>query len=180
MRHRGIRHAAADLARHGSVSRRLALIVCSLVLAAACNPTARAGIFVDQLNQCIDTALKPADQPVLVQWLFAVVSLNPAIKSESTVTPAQRETAVKNMEALYSRLVSVNCRKEALTALKYEEAPNVLPMSFQELESRATQGLINEPAVRKGASVVSKYMSSDDQISKLIADAQTMTPDLTK
>jgi hypothetical protein len=157
----------------GLLTCRIAPIALAILLAGFYSSIARAGIFEDQLNQCIGASVKGADHTVLVQWLFSISSLNAAIQQQSKVTTQERDAMVKNVEALFSRLLTDNCRKEALVALKYEEVPNVLPPAFQVLTDIAMRDLVTDPQVSKAMNSIKNYMDRDEKLGDLINDAKT-------
>jgi hypothetical protein len=160
----------------GLLGRRGASAALVMLLAASyTTPAAHAAIFEDQLKACMAGAIKPSDRPLLVQWIFDIVSLNPAVRSQATVTDAQRAANEKKIEALFSRLLTDNCRHQALVALKFEEVPNVLPPSFQLLSDLALRALLNQPEVANGVSKIKDYMKDDDNLNKLIHESASFT-----
>ena len=109
---------------------------------------ARAGVYGDDLGKCLVRSATPADQTAFVAWAFSAMSAHPAVRQYSNFTDAQRTELNKRVGQLYERLLTVDCRKETIAALKYEGA-NSMEQSFSVLGQVAFRGLMTDPAVMK-------------------------------
>lgn len=74
-----------------------------------------ASTFSDTLSKCLVDKTTEQDKTLLVQWVFSAVSAGPAVKSMSSVTPAQRIAFGHVAGKLFNRLLSGDCRAEAVT-----------------------------------------------------------------
>ncbi len=121
-------------------------IIAALALVA---PTsfAHAGIYSDELAKCVVKSSSPADQLVLVTWIFSAMSAHPAVKPYSNMTQAQRDDFDKKAGSLLERLLTQDCRQQTVEALKYEGA-SAMEASFSLLGQVAMRNLMNEPAVQ--------------------------------
>ncbi len=135
---------------------------------------AQAGAYTDDLSKCLVKSTNPADQLALVQWMFSAMSLNPAVRPLVSITDAQRARFDKQAASLFVRLVSDNCRVEAVDALKYE-GPSALGMSFSVLGQVATRGLMSDPHVRAGMTQLGTYFDHNDKLEAVFA-AAGLTP----
>lgn len=119
--------------------------------------TASAGVYTDDLTRCLVKSASPADQTLLVQWIFTALALNPSVKPYSSVSPEQREDFNRRVVALMERLMFVDCHTEAVSATKYE-GDAAIEAGFQTLGQVASRGLMNDPASQAGMNEFAKYM----------------------
>ena len=132
------------------MTRRIVQLI-ALTAGIALAPTAAAGPFGDALGGCLTTKATPEDHTKLVRWMFSAMSLHPDISSMSNVTPEQRTEIDKTMGELFMRLLTVDCRAEAVAAIK-NEGPNAIATGFQTLGQIAGAGLMSAPEVAAGMS----------------------------
>jgi len=144
--------------------------VYGLVALALIGRQAAAGVYTDDLSKCIVKSASTSDQELLVQWMFSMLSLNPAVTPLSTVTSAQRDDYNKKMADLTVRLVAVSCAKEATDAIKYEGGL-ALQQSFQVLGQVAARSLMSGPGVATGMQSLGKYFAADDRLKVLMKNA---------
>lgn len=133
-----------------------------------------AGTYADDLGQCLVNSTSMADRSHLVQWVFAGISLHPDVKAMASVTPEQRETLNRQAAVLMQRLVTVDCRTEAVAAVKFE-GPDTLGEAFSVLGQVAVRGLMSDPAVTEGLSGLDKY-SDTAKWDELFKDAGVPVP----
>ena len=157
------------------MTRRI-FLAAGFVVSALLTQTASAGIYSDDLTRCVVKSASPADQELLVQWMFAALSLNPAVKPLTSITAQQRDDYNKRGADLFVRLVAVDCASAATDALKNEGAPALI-QSFQMLGQVAGRSLMSNPEVSKGMQGLNKYLK-DDQRLKALSKATGM-PDAT-
>jgi hypothetical protein len=136
-----------------------------MLSALLCRP-AVAGIFSDDLTRCVVKSASPADQELLVQWMFAALSLNPAVKPLTSITPEQRDDYNKKGADLFVRLVAVDCMKQATDALKNGGGASLV-QSFQMLGQVAGRSLMNNPEVAQGMQGLNKYLKDDERLKAL-------------
>jgi hypothetical protein len=130
---------------------------------------AAAGVFTDDLSRCIVASASPADQTRLMQWMFALMALNPTVKPNAAITDAQRKAIDQGAGALMQRLLTVDCRKETVAALK-NEGPPAIEASFRVLGEVAVRGLMSDPSVASGVQAFANYMDQD-KLAELGRDA---------
>lgn len=83
-------------------------------------PRAEAGVYADDLAKCLVRSSSSDDHLIMIRWMFSAVTQHPALRSMSTVTPAQHGAYDHDMAKLTERLIFTDCRKEAVAGLKYE------------------------------------------------------------
>ena len=141
------------------MKRATLLTVAALALLAPA-PAALAGVYTDDLSKCLVKSASATDQIQLMQWMFALIALNPAVKPNAAITADQREGFDRQAAALMSRLLVTDCHKEAVGALKYEGTSS-LEASFKVLGEVAIRGLMADPSVAGGLQAFSTYIDKD-------------------
>jgi len=135
---------------------RPAVSAVSLFMAALLSSAASAGVYTDDLTKCLVKSSSADDQILLVQWIFSAFALNPAVAPLSSISAEQREEINKRTAALTERLLTVDCHKESVAAIKYEGI-TAISSGFQALGEVASRGLMNDPKVAAGMGDLDKY-----------------------
>ncbi|MFT3811619.1 MAG: hypothetical protein QM698_17030 [Micropepsaceae bacterium] len=143
--------------------------VLALTLGIALAPSAAAGPFSDALGACFTQKATTDDHTDLARWMFSAMALHPAISSMANVTPEQRAEIDQTMGALFMRLLTVDCRAEAVTAIK-NEGPNAIAVAFQTLGQIAGAGLMTAPEVAAGMSGLEANLDTQ-KLSELAEEA---------
>jgi hypothetical protein len=121
-----------------------------LTLLAACATTPSwAGPYSDDLAKCLVRSTTSKDKTVLVQWMFAMASLNSDVKQLSAVTTAQRTELHRRFADMVQILLTKSCLKETRDAVQYE-GPSTLETSFNVLGQVAGRELFADPNVAGG------------------------------
>lgn len=119
----------------------------SLIFLSCASASAQAGVFTDDLARCLVGKTSESDRTILMRWMFAAMSMSPAIADLAQVNQAKLDVINKKAADLYSRLLLVDCRKETVAALKNEGAQS-LGEAGQVLGATAARGLMNSPEGR--------------------------------
>jgi hypothetical protein len=122
----------------------------------AFHDSAWAGVFTDDLSKCLVSKSTDADKLMLARWVFVGITANKSIKDLATVTPEQRENSHKQAAALLDKLLTTDCRPEAVQAAKYEGG-DAIETSFGTLGEVAMRALVNDPAVNQQFEYPAKY-----------------------
>lgn len=131
-----------------------------IALALACGQSAQAGVYSDDLGKCLVKSSSTDDQIVLVQWIFSAMTQHPAVQSMSNLTTEEQQGHNKKAAALMQRLMIVDCRKEAVAALKYEGSSSV-ETAFSLLGEVAMRGLMSDPHVQKSMESIGQALDED-------------------
>lgn len=110
---------------------------------------ARAGVYTDDMTKCLVKAMSPEDQSVLIQWTFSAMALHPDVRPYANITDAQRKSLDQKAAGLFQRMMTVDCRKEVVDAVKYEGTGS-FEGAFSAMGEAAMRGLMSEPSVNKG------------------------------
>ena len=146
----------------------------ALILFCFCGVGAHAGVYTDDLSKCLVKSTSTNDRVVLVRWMFATLSLHPAVRSFVSVPDQQRDDATKAAAGLFTRLLTADCRKESVNALKYEGA-TAIGASFQVLGQVASRDLMTDPNVSKGMQQLGADIDNDQKLKDLLKDAGIAT-----
>lgn len=139
------------------------IVLVALLLMA---PAAHAGVYGDAFGKCLVGASTDTDKQQLVEWIFAAISLNPAIGPYTNISGEEREAIDRNMAVVVERLVGDACRKEAADALKYEGA-NAFALAFELLGRVAGMQIFASPEVSAGAQGFNQYIDMEKLQQKL-------------
>lgn len=139
--------------------RRLIALAAAVVGLIATAP-AQAGVYTDDLSKCIVKSTSEGDRTRIVEFIFAAMAADPAVKPMSNVTPQQFSELGRGFASLEQRLLFVDCRSQAVEALKYE-GTSVIEASFTVLGSVAMRGLMTDPATQAAMTSVDAYADRD-------------------
>ena len=118
--------------------------------------TAQAGPYTDKLSACLVGQSTMDDHVIIVQWMFAAMSKHPSVAPMGTVSEAQVDKANLRMAQLFTRLLTVTCRDQAVLALK-NEGEFAMQQAFQKLGQQAGSEIFINQDVAKGMSGITKY-----------------------
>ena len=102
----------------------------------------------DALGKCMVDHASEADRTTLIRWVFAIMAASPKVQSLATVSQAQRDELSRQSGQLLSRLITVDCRAEAVASIKLNGA-KTLKDSAGVLGETAMEGLMGDPAVAR-------------------------------
>ena len=135
-------------------------IFAAFVSALFCTAIAHAGPYTDDLSKCLVRSTSSNDEVTFMKWMFSALALHPAISSLASITPQQRAEFQKNAAALIVRLVTADCRQQALNSVKYEGV-NEMETSFSVFGQAAMRDLMTNTSVSEGMSTLGTYFQND-------------------
>lgn len=115
------------------------------VILAAAVP-ANAGVFTDDLSRCVVQKTSDADRTLLVKWMFAAVTKNPALAGMASLSQADRDKLNTQAADLYDRIILTDCRAQTVAALK-NEGVEALGQAGKVLGGAAARQLMGSPEV---------------------------------
>ena len=139
---------------------------------------ASAGVFTDDLSKCLVAKTSPDDQTAFVQWIFSAMALHPAVQPLSNIPQAKRDELDSKAGQLMMRLMTVDCRPQLVSAVKYE-GNSAIEGSFGVLGEVAMKGLMADPGVNKGMEALGKGLDGaklQEVFKEASAPAQTAPP----
>lgn len=148
------------------------LAAAAALVALACG--ASAGVYSDDMGKCLVKSSSPEDQVMLVKWIFAAMSEHPAVKPMTKLTTDEREGYNRQAAALMQRLMTVDCRKETIAAMK-NEGNSAIEAAFSLLGEVAMRGLMTDPQVQKGIEGLGKGL--DEKAFKELTNEATGLPE---
>jgi hypothetical protein len=129
------------------------------LLGCALNTSAIAGPAGDELAKCLVRSTAAADKTALVQWMFAMASLHPQVKTMAAISPERRTEATVRAAQMFQRLLTQACVNEARAALK-AEGQGALEQSFNALGQVAARELFADPNVAGGIADFEKHIDA--------------------
>lgn len=144
-----------------------------LALAGTATP-AQAGVFSDDLARCLVTKSTEADNAAFMAWMFSVVSADPRLAKLTTLDRAKRDKMGAEASATMQRLLLVDCRKEAVAAMKTEGVAAVT-QSFNLLGQSATQQLFRSPEAQAELEALGKTFD-ETKLEALMDEAGVARP----
>ena len=126
----------------------------------------------DALSKCLVDKTSAGDRTLLVQWVYADMSLSPAVRAMSNVTEAQRDALARDAAHLLERLVTGDCRGETVAALK-QGGLGVIKTSFGALAERAMGELATDPPVAMAFAHAVQFMDMK-KVALLMVEAGSM------
>lgn len=135
------------------------MILKSIVLASllALGSAASAQSSSDALGACLSDHTNGKERKDLVRWMFAAMSVHPALKDLAVVPPALHASTDQTVGQLISRLLSEDCRVEARTALQVD-GPKAFETAFSSLGRIAVQELMTHPEVSASVMGYMRYV----------------------
>ena len=128
----------------------------AVLLGLALAGAAQAGPYGDDLAKCLVQSTSKADRINLVRWFFSAMSVHPAVKPLTNVSPREMDNSNRTMAQLFTRLLTESCREKTRLAVQYE-GPQSLQSSFQLLGQVASQDLISHPDVTRSMGGFTQY-----------------------
>lgn len=110
---------------------------------------ASAGPYSDDLAKCWVQHSSTDDKILFTRWMFAELSLNPALQSMTSITDDQRDALSRAASNYYQRLMFTDCRQQLVDALKYE-GPTAIIFASKTLGGVATREMMNNPKTMAG------------------------------
>jgi hypothetical protein len=103
-----------------------------------------AGVFTDDLSRCFVAKASEADQKSVMAWMFSAISADPDLQKFTTLDRAKRDQIAADTAGVFQRLLLIDCRKEAVAALK-AEGEDAMTQSFGALGRAASQQMFQSP-----------------------------------
>lgn len=120
----------------------------------------QAGPDADALGHCLVVNSSEDDKLALVTWMFAAMSMHPAVSELAEVSNADREQSLRAMAELTTVLLTERCREEARTAISSEGAI-AMQTSFAILGQVAATELFANPQVALGLAALDTFLDHD-------------------
>lgn len=130
----------------------------AILLASAAAP-ASAGVFSDDLARCLVSKTTAEDKTELARWVFAAVAQGDAVKDMIRVTPEQMQKHNRVFAQLMERLLTVDCRSAAVSAIR-NEGDDAIESSFGVLGESAFNVLMSDPKVDEAMSGLAEVIDS--------------------
>ena len=134
-----------------------ALSVVTVIAMVAPMANSHAGVYTDNLSECLVKSTSRQDRLALANWLYSAASFHPAVKSVASVSRDQLDTANKKSAELFVRLLTESCKGESEKALKLEGHASIQG-SFHALGQVASEELFSDSEVLTAASGLDEFL----------------------
>lgn len=105
----------------------------------------------DPFATCLVRSITDQDRTTLVRWIFAIYAAHDKVADMAKVTPAQQASLSKQAGETMNRLLTQDCRAEAVDAIRNSADPadKVLEKAFGEVGEVAVTQLMGDPKVER-------------------------------
>jgi hypothetical protein len=139
---------------------RFFLSLIALVGAAVYAQPASAGPYADDLAKCFVQSSSIDDKTLFIEWMFAELSLNPAVAPLTSITDEQRAVFTRKSADYYQRLLYKDCRHQVIDGLKYE-GPSAMAAGFRIIGQVAVREMMNNPNTRAGMAALTASLDKE-------------------
>lgn len=122
------------------------------------------------LAQCLAASTTERDRGVLIRWMFMAMARHAAVEDVARVTKQDRESVNREMARLFDRLLSEDCREQAVAAMR-ENPSTTLGSAFGVLGEIAGQEIFVDPAVNEELMLLVDYLDVD-ALTEELSDGQ--------
>ena len=141
--------------------KRLFASAALVALSTTLSAPALAGVYGDDATRCIVKSASDADQLLLIKWIYSAISRHPELKPFAQPQQAGAQAALdEGVAQTVSRLLSKDCRKEVIAALRYE-GTEFLPQSFRAIGEVAMVGIMSNAEVENGLGTWADQLDTD-------------------
>jgi hypothetical protein len=110
----------------------------------------------EALGQCVVMSTTGKDRLVAIRWMATAIGSANVMKDAVTVDAAAKDTYDREVAALFSRLLTVDCRDEAKPLVKANDSAG-LQAGFGALGRIAMMELMADPSVLSSLTAYVKY-----------------------
>jgi hypothetical protein len=149
--------------------RRVLQLTIGAVASLMASAPAQAGVLADDLSRCVVTKATDADNSALMAWMFSAISSDPKLQKFTTLDRSKRDAIDAEAANVFQRLLLVDCRKEAVAALK-AEGYNSVVSSFGALGESASRQMFRSPEASAELEALGKHFD-DEKLKALKREA---------
>lgn len=138
----------------------LRLSAMTVLVLVNCSP-ASAGVYADSLAKCLVDKTSDTDKYAFVRWIFSGLSASDSVKDLAAISAKERDEINTNTAHLFDRLILIDCRGQAVDAIKYE-GPSSFETGFGVLGQVATRSLLSDPIVNENMTGFTKFLNKTE------------------
>ncbi|HLK26747.1 MAG TPA: hypothetical protein VKT30_18990 [Caulobacteraceae bacterium] len=142
----------------------------AFAVAVAAATSAFAGPASEALGKCVADSSSRADRMLFVRWFVAALSADPDVRSGAPAAPEVRERLTRETADIVQRLVTTDCREQAVAALREDGLSAVASASETFGRSMAAE-LVSNPAVARAVYQLAAQMDQS-QLETLLEDSR--------
>ncbi|MBU8975126.1 MULTISPECIES: hypothetical protein [unclassified Lysobacter] len=144
------------------------IIATLLLLVGTCGATAQAGQSGEALSACLKTSATQDDRRVLVQWIYAAISVHPDLQAMTRIDADDRAKLEKDAAAIFERLIAVDCTALARQTI-VSEGSEGFGNAFKTLGELAMGGVVENPDVQVGMSRLGGMINHERMLKALLS-----------
>jgi hypothetical protein len=104
----------------------------------------QAGVLADDLSRCFVVKATASDNAAIMAWMFSAIASDPKLEKYTTLDRQKRDGIAAAAGAVFQRLLLVDCRTEAVAAIK-AEGRDAMTKPFGALGAAATEQMFRSP-----------------------------------
>ncbi|MDB9525773.1 hypothetical protein PN498_07225 [Oscillatoria sp. CS-180] len=132
-------------------------------------PATAAGPYTDQLANCLISSVTEDDTTALVQWMFASLSLHPAVAEMVQITDQDRAQLNATAASVFQTLLVESCSSQAREAIR-NEGLSSLETSFGLFGGTIGGEIASNARVLQGLSEIENYLDIDPIVEALMEE----------
>lgn len=110
------------------------------------------------LGQCLVMRTTGADRLALAQWIVSAMASVPKLQDMATVDPARKDKADRAMAAIFTRLMTVDCAKEAKAVMQGGNSAGGVRVAFEALGGIAMQEVVANREAEEAMGSHTRYL----------------------
>lgn len=109
------------------------------------------------LAACMKENMARTEEPLFAQWIFGALAANPDAAHLSAVSESQYRRISQGIALIMDRLLTVQCRSEAVAVLR-DEGNIGISRAFEAISERYARQLLNDPKVLARLRIYGGYL----------------------
>lgn len=114
------------------------------------------------LGECMVLRSTGADRLTVARWFVAAIASAPQTAGVATLTPGRKVELDKGMAALFTRLMAVDCAKEARPLFAAQNAGESFRVAGEALGRVAISELLSNPQANAALGAYTQYLKKED------------------
>ena len=114
------------------------------------------------LNACLVAKASEADKSLLVEYVAIAMLQAPETKSLATVAPGKREAVDRGMARMFTRLITVDCKREVVAAVSGNDHRAALRIAGEVLGRNAMGKLLTNRDTASALTGYVRYLNPKD------------------
>lgn len=114
------------------------------------------------LGQCMVLKSTGADRLTVARWFLSAIASAPQVAGVATLLPGRKVELDKGMAALFTRLMAVDCAREARPLFAAQNAGESFRVAGEALGRVAISELLSNPEANAALGAYAQYLKKED------------------